>query len=135
MTDIRRCVVCNTEIHPLAKLCKRCRKLVNRGAARRKTDRRARIEALRRAWDGEYFRCHFSDVRLVETDHHDPRYLAFDHRTPRQEHDVVVASACINDMKSDMTEAEFRAVVLQLASRFHGGSFDHRVLELKHWKR
>src|SRR2546426_11793767 len=118
MTEVKRCLVCGDEVHPLARLCKRCKKLVNRGDRRRKSDSGARVAALHRSWDGEGFRCHYSGVRLVETDHHDPRYLTFDHRTPRREDDIVVASACVNDMKSDMTEAEFRAVVLQLASRF-----------------
>ena len=72
---------------------------------------------------------------MVEDDHHSPRYLTFDHRTPRQEDDVVVTAACFNDMKSDLTEAEFRTVVLELASAFQGGRFDEDVLELKHWKR
>ena len=74
-------------------------------------------------------------VRLVEDDHHDPLYLTFDHRTPRDEDDVVVCAALINDMKSDTSEAEFREVIRQLASRFSGGDFDERVLRLDHHRR
>ena len=42
---------------------------------------------------------------------------------------------CVNDMKTDMSEDEFRAVVLGLAENFDGGSFDESLLTLKHWKR
>jgi len=54
---------------------------------------------------------------LVETNPEDPRYITFDHRIPRQEDDIVVAAACINDMKSDLSEDEFKAIVVQLARR------------------
>lgn len=134
---IRRntCQVCNAEIHILAKLCKRCKRLVDRVDPRRNPDRADRTRALRRAWDGTGFRCHYSGVRLEETNRGDPRYLTFDHRTPRDEHDVVVAAGCLNDMKSDMSEEEFRAVVQAFASHSAGGKFDERVLRLAHWKR
>ena len=129
------CPICTAPMHPQAKLCPRCRKLVSRVDMRGKPDREARIRALRQAWDGEGFRCYFTGVRVVESGHGDPRYLTFDHLTPRDEHTVVVAAACINDMKSDLSDGEFRAVVKALASRFSGGEFDERVLELTHWKR
>jgi hypothetical protein len=90
---------------------------------------------LQKAWDGNGFRCYYSDVRLVEDNPKDPRYLTFDHLTPREEHDIVVVAAVINDMKSDMADVEFRAMVLQSASRFQGGEFDEQVFTLKHWKR
>jgi hypothetical protein len=74
-------------------------------------------------------------VPLVETNPKDPRYITFDHRTPRQEDDIVVAAACINDMKSDLSEDEFKGIVVQLARRFAGESFDESALKLRHWKR
>ena len=76
-----------------------------------------------------------SGVRLVTDDHRKPQYPTFDHRVPRREEDVVVCAAALNDMKSDLDEAEFRTVVLELAHRFQGGSFDEAALRLKHWKR
>jgi len=72
---------------------------------------------------------------LIENNPKDPRYLTFDHRTPRQEGDVVVAAAVINDMKSDMTEEEFKRMIILLANHFNGGSFDEGAFDLKHWKR
>lgn len=54
---------------------------------------------------------------------------------PRDESDIVLAAALINDMNSDMSEDEFKIMVTQLASRFAGGTFDEAVFRLKHWKR
>ena len=135
MGESRSCVICGSAVHPLAEYCKRCKRVLDRVDLRRKPNRAARVRAMQQSWDGEFFRCHYSGVRLVEADHHHPRYLTFDHRTPGNEEDVVLAAACLNDMKSDMAEDEFREVVLQLASRFQGGSFDERALELGHWRR
>jgi hypothetical protein len=129
------CPVCGAGRHPLAKFCQRCRNLINRVDTRRKPDREARARALKQAWDGSAFRCYFSGVRLVESGSRDPRYLTFDHLVPRREETVVVAAACINDMKSDLSESEFRAVVRALASRFDGGEFDEHVFNLRHCKR
>lgn len=130
-----KCDICKAPIHPLAKLCKRCKKIVDRVDTRKKPNKLARIGALKRAWDGEAFRCYYTDIMLNENNHKDPRYLTFDHRIPRQEDDLVVASGCINDMKSDMTEQEFRVMVIALSNIFQGGQFDSRAFELKHWKR
>ena len=129
------CDVCDTPIHPLAKLCKRCKKFIDRVDIRNKPNKEARIDALKHAWDGKSFRCYYSGVELDEINHRNPRYLTFDHRIPRKEDDLVVTAACINDMKSDMTDEEFRAMVVALSTRFQGGEFDTRVFELEHWKR
>jgi len=103
----RSCDICDSPIHPLATFCKRCKKIIDRIDIRKKPDKKARIDALKRAWDGKSFRCYYSGIELDENNHRNPRYLTFDHRIPRKEDDLVVASACINDMKSDMTEEEF----------------------------
>jgi hypothetical protein len=94
----------------------------------------ARIKALKTAWDGEYFRCHYAGVRLVEDNSKDPLYLTFDHLTPREESKIAVVAAAINDMRSDLSDTEFKRIVIQLASRFSGGEFDKTAFNLKHWK-
>lgn len=135
MSESTTCGICGAPRHPLASYCKRCKKLIDRVDIRRKPDKSARVQALKHAWDGVGFRCHYSGIRLVEDNHRDPRYLTFDHVTPRQEEKVVVTAAVLNDMKSDMTDAEFRAMIIQLASRFAGGKFDENLFNLSHWKR
>jgi 5-methylcytosine-specific restriction endonuclease McrA len=131
----RTCPVCGSPVHQLAVLCKRCKKLVDRVDIRRKPDKQSRVKALRDAWNGKGFTCHYTGILLVEDNPGDPRYLTFDHRTPRDESDIVVTAALVNDMKSDMSDEEFRTVVSQLARRFGGGVFDESVFALKHWKR
>lgn len=136
MSETNACPICGSLLHhPLASYCKRCKKLLNRVDIRRKPDKAARARALRDAWDGEAFRCYYTGIRLIEDNPKDPRYLTFDHLTPRQEGDIVVVAAAINDMKSDMADDEFRAIVLQLANRFGGGEFDEGVFNLRYWKR
>ncbi len=61
--------------------------------------------------------------------------MSFDHRTPREEDDIVVTAACINDMKTDMSENEFRAVVIALSKVFQGGIIDEKIFNLTYWKR
>ena len=129
------CEICGQSRRRQATFCKRCKKILDRIDTRRKADKRARAQALKASWDGQAFRCHYSGVTLVENDHRNPRYITFDQRTPRQEDNVVIAAACLNDMKSDLSEDEFKAVVVQLARRFDGGPFDESVLNLSHWKR
>jgi len=90
---------------------------------------------LRKSWDGESFRCNYTGIKLVEDNHKDPRYITFDHRTPGQEDDIGIVAQAVNDMKSDMTDQEFRRMILQLANRFNGGEFAKTAFHLKHWKR
>jgi len=133
---IGNCPICESSLHhPLATYCIRCRKLIGRVDVRHKPDKVARAKALTQAWDGKGFRCYYTGIRLVEDNHSDPRYLTFDHLTPREESRIVVVAAAINDMKSDLSDGEFRRMVRQLASRFSGGEFDARAFNLKHWKR
>ena len=136
MNEFGDCAACGTPLHhPLATYCKRCRKLIDRVDIRGKHDKSARERALKKAWDGQAFRCYYTGIKLVEDNHKDPRYLTFDHRIPRKESDIVVVAAAINDMKSDMADDEFRAMVQELANYFNGQGFNESVFNLKYWKR
>jgi len=136
MKKATECMVCGCELkNPRALYCARCRKIVNRIDTRRKHNRQARIRALQQSWDGKSFRCFYTGVKLTEDNPKDPRYLTFDHRIPRQEDDIVIVAASINDMKSDMSDGEFYRMVLQLANKLSGGTFDESVFELRYWKR
>ncbi len=137
VSGARQCEVCQraTANHPLARLCVRCRKIVDRIEPRHvKHDVNARIRALSKAWDGEGFRCYYTGVRLVEDNQYDPRYLTLDHRVPGREDDIVVAALLINQMKSKLTEDEFKLIIAQLKNRFNGGTFDESVFKLSRWK-
>ena len=136
MKKATKCIVCRCELNnPQALYCTRCKRIVGRVDTRRKHNRQARIRALRRSWDGESFRWFYTGIKLVEDNHKDPRYLTFDHRIPRQEDDIVIVASAINDMKTDMSDREFRKMVLQWANKLSGGEFDARAFKLKYWKR
>jgi hypothetical protein len=135
------CQVCSNPRHTLATLCTRCKKIRDRidTRARRRgsrVDKAARTRALRKAWDpdAEAFRCHYSGV-LLDADHRSPWHVTFDHRTPRTESDVVLCAALINDMKSDLTEAEFRKVIAQLSERLAGVRSSIERIVPKYWHR
>jgi hypothetical protein len=135
----KHCEVCDDSIHPQAKLCARCKKLFNRGISKKVIvrNKEARLNALKLGYNkmGKYFECFYTHVRLVEDNHRSPRYLTFDHKTPRNESEMVLAAQLINDMKSDMDESEFKNMVQKLANHFAGESFDDSAFNVIHWKR
>ncbi len=136
MKEATRCTICESQVsHPSALYCKRCKRLLDRVDPRKNPIRSARVKALRQAWDGQAFRCYYTGIKLVEDNHKDPRYLTFDHRIPRKESDIVVVAAAINDMKSDLADDEFRAMVQELSNYFNGQGFNESVFNLKYWKR
>jgi len=70
------------------------------------------------------------------TDSKSPRYLSYDHKTPRDPKTIVVTCLLVNDVKSDMSAGEFRRFVKELARYFtKNGMFDNRVFNLQHFKR
>ena len=130
------CIICSRPKSPRAVYCKLCKKLIDRKDDRVKVITKLRVQALKDAWDGQCFRCYYSGVRVIEDDPDSPRYLRFEHRTPGDESSVVIASALMNDMKSDMDESEFREAVKQIYGKFFEGSkFDEAVMDLKYWRR
>jgi hypothetical protein len=92
----------------------------------RKPDREARKQALKKAWnpDARCFRCHYTGIELKTDDHRDHRYLSLEHQTPGDETKIVVVSALINRMKTDLSDQEFRLMVSALARKFEGEGFD-----------
>lgn len=136
MKKAMNCVVCGYKLNnPQALYCARCKRIVNRIDTRGKHNKQARIRALQKSWNGKCFRCFYTGIKLVEDNHKDPRYLTFDHRIPRREDRILIVASAINDMKSDMSDGEFRRIVRQLANKLGGGEFDARAFKLKYWKR
>lgn len=135
MGKSEECDICESDKHPYASFCKRCKRLIGRVDTREKVDKEARIEALKNAWDGKGFRCYYTGVRLIDNNHKAPLYITFDHLIPRKGDKIVVTAAVVNDMKSDLSDREFRDFVIQLANHFKGGTFNEEVFKLEHWKR
>lgn len=124
MSESKPCEVCQnlTMRGPAARLCLRCDRIARRVDPRHAGNKNARIKAMQTSWNGEFFRCYYSGARLVEDDSGSPRYVTLDHRTPRNEQDIVIAASLINDMKSNMDEREFREIVIGLAEHFQKGT-------------
>jgi len=73
---------------------------------------------LKRAWGGSAFYCEITGWKLNTKDHLSPFYLTWEHLTPGDEDDIVVAAALVNRMKANLTLDEFKLLVCALANRF-----------------
>ncbi len=78
--------------------------------------------------------CYYTKMPLEMTEYRSPWYCEFDHCTPGNPRKIVITSALLNNMKSDLTEREFWYYILQLD--------DHRRKHTKvkkrkpsHWNR
>jgi hypothetical protein len=114
------------------KFCARCARL----AFRMKHDRLFR-ESMEGIWD--YLRkygyvCYYTQMTLVTDDPKSPWYLVFDHWMPRDPRKIVITSALVNEMKSDLTEDEFWYFIRQLANFYRKGSVV-RKRKLVYWSR
>ena len=83
------------------------------------------MAALHNQWDPKAgaFRCFYTSLVLSE-DWGSRRSASWEHRTPGDESSVVLVADLVNKMKGDMTEQEFRRVVLALARHFDAPGFD-----------
>jgi hypothetical protein len=79
-------------------------------------------------------RCCFSGVSLGIEDDTSPWFLEFDHWMPRDPRKIVITSAVLNIMKSDLTEKEFWYFIRQLANHYRYGS-PVRKIKLTYWSR
>jgi hypothetical protein len=136
---IAKCIICDAVLrHSLAKYCRRCGNIMERVEPRGKADIAARVKALKDSWDqeSECFRCHYSGIQLVDDKPKDPRYITFDHLSPRKEGEQVITASLIKDMKSDMSVEEFKIIINQLAKHFEDGTpVDETIFKVKHYQR
>lgn len=137
---MKKCEICLVRgISSQKHYCSTCKKLIDR-ASRKRISRKAAVKALKNQSDekGGFF-CYYSGVPLLlkTTDKGKPRYITFDHRTPRDKNHIVMAAAIINDMKSDMDEKEFKLMVGELYRNLgrKKKNFSLKAFQLKHYKR
>jgi hypothetical protein len=112
------CTVCGVLHDPPSKWCLSCRKIMRRHSAGSKCNKEARLAALKRAWRGSAFYCEITGWKLETKDHRSPYYLTWEHLTPGNEQDVIVAAALVNRMKANLTLDQFKLMVCALANRF-----------------
>jgi len=114
------------------KYCARCARL----GVRMKRARFPR-EAILAVWDyiRKYgFVCYYTGMPLDLDDLKSPWYLVFDHWMPRDPRKIVITSAVLNIMKSDLTEKEFWYFIRQLANFYREGT-PVRKIKLAYWCR
>lgn len=78
--------------------------------------------------------CYYTGMTLDMDDPKSPWYLVFDHWMPRDSRKIVITSALVNKMKSDLTEEEFWYFISQLANFYRHGSVV-RKRKLAYWCR
>src|SRR4051794_15743478 len=133
LRGVRQCFVCGERCRTSqAKMCPRCMRIRDRWGS----GKAARTVALQNAWSPELraFVCHYSGAILTE-DPSSPWHVSFDHGTPGDERDLVVCAALVNHFKSNLTEQEFRFVVVQLGERFTGARKRIDTFQPMHWGR
>jgi len=115
-----------------SKFCARCARLSVR-MKRARFPRKAILGVW--AYIRKYgFVCYYTGMPLELDDSKSPWYLVFDHWMPRDPRKIVITSAVVNIMKSDLTEEEFWYFIHQLANFYRYGT-PVRKRKLKFWSR
>lgn len=144
MKNFRKCKICGVDNIPSQSFyCLNCRKLVDKASkGKRRIGRKVAAQALKlaRRKGKKGFYCHYTDVEVLVDKKYEgsPRYINFDHRTPGKNDDIVISTALINDMKTDMSEEEFKNIVNELDRHFRNRKsiFNQEIFNnLKHYKR
>lgn len=128
------CDICGHPSYKHSIYCQRCRRFVFWGGH----DHLPRVKALKEAWNPELdaFICHYTGVKLDDSDPKSPWYINFDHRIPGDENTQTVAASWVNAMKTDLSEDEFWAVVMEYDRYLReGGEFNAKVTSFKYWNR
>jgi hypothetical protein len=127
------CVVCGKEPGDRSLFCSRCRRFLL-GQFNRAACRAAMVQAYDKEIDG--FRCHYTGVVIETEDGKSPWYFSFDHRFPDKSGNLAISAIIINDMKTELADYEFIAVVKQLAKHFTTGEpFDLAGVKFEYWVR
>jgi len=75
------CPICGDEKHHSAHFCRLCSRLIIRMGIRKKAgaiiDMKSREKALKQAWDGEGFRCCYTDFPIEEDNPKSTKYMTF----------------------------------------------------------
>ncbi|MBF0504516.1 MAG: hypothetical protein HQL14_05360 [Candidatus Omnitrophica bacterium] len=73
--------------------------------------------------------CYYTGMRLELDDPRSPWYCVFDHCNPHDPRKLVITSALINEMKSDLSESEFWYYIKALADyKLHGTRIRRKML-------
>jgi len=127
------CCICGqSKLSIQAKYCPTCSKTAFRMKVLRLPEKTRKA-----IWDyiSKYgYVCYYTGMELDLKDPHSPWHLSFDHCNPRDPQKVVITSYLVNEMKNELTEAEFWYYIAQLANHFRKGT-SVRKIKLKYWSR
>lgn len=118
---VKKCWACGDPVHRYnAKFCLRCAKF-----GQRMRTKHFPPETVAAIW--EYIRlygyvCYYTGMALDLENRKSPLYLVFDHYIPGDPSKIVITSAWLNEIKSDMSEEEMKDSVCQLADYFRKGT-------------
>ena len=127
------CCICGRRVYSKHSIyCLRCFEF-----SRTMDQRGLHADAVKAIW--EFVRkngyvCYYTGIKLDMTNPKSPWYFVFDHRIPGDDTSVVLTFALLNEMKSDMTDKEFKFNVHQLDRCFTTGA-KFRKRKLVHWQR
>jgi phosphopantetheinyl transferase (holo-ACP synthase) len=125
------CRICGKPPSKGSYYCKRCQKLL-----RDQVETAAKEAASKAAYDKEHdcFRCFYTDMIVDLDDPSSPFHLSFDHRFPGRPGNILVCILIINEMKSQLSDAEFITIVKQLAKHFTTKEpFDLGGVKFEYW--
>lgn len=131
----KECIICKRELaNNHATYCNNgCKELAKRAKT---PEREQRLEAIKRSLKNDSFHCYYTGVELNVEDSTSPFYFTFDHTIPRDSKKIVACAAFVNDMKSDLSEEEFKKYTIKLAEHFSKGiKLKQSDFSLKHFKR
>jgi len=128
-SDVCRVCTERSEGSSTSFLCARCRRIYRQGGpGLRKKE--ARFRAMCAQWNDEAkaFLCYFTDLPLADRPPGSRTSATWEHLTPGDQSSVVLAADLVNKMKGNMTEAQFRRMVVALADHFRTNEpFDGRA--------
>jgi hypothetical protein len=96
------------------------------------------LQALKESYDPatDSFLCHYTGFAVNLENLGRPWDLTYDHPTPGDGSRLVVAAYWVNVMKTQLSEDEFRAVIIEMARSFETGEpFRMEVCAFKYWRK
>jgi hypothetical protein len=128
-----KCCICGRAVYSDHSIyCRRCYLF-----SRRMNQRGIHAIAVKAIWNfvRKYgYVCYYTGEPLIMDNPKSEWYFTFDHRIPGNDTTVVLTCALVNEMKSDMTDKEFRYYVHQLDRCFQTGA-RIRKRRLIYWER
>ena len=128
-----KCLLCEKPPVPHTLYCARCHKMADAPDFSM-----VMLQALKEAYDPatDSFLCHYTGVAVDLENLGRPWDLTYDHPTPGDGSRLVVAAYWVNVMKTQLSEDEFRAVIIEMARCFETGQpFRLEVCGFKYWKK